>query len=58
MKAGEWLSAALSVKGADKAFKLVKVDVVNKTTEVLHVLHRESGAIWKFTCETVREEYV
>lgn len=53
----EWLCATLSVVGRtgrsahdDGAFKIIKQDVNSAT-----VLHKETGAVWKFTTEVIRE---
>lgn len=55
MSPDEWLCAALSIGEADKAFKLLSVDPSANAGVVIRVLHKESGAVWKFRCMVERD---
>jgi len=57
MEPDEWLCAAFSIGEADKAFKLISVDPASPTATgvVVRVLHKESGAVWKFRCFVERK---
>lgn len=53
MEPDEWLCAALSVNGADKAFKIVQISGERQNATV-RVLHKETGAVWRFDCTVER----
>ncbi len=54
MEPDEWLCAALSIKEAAKAFKLLSINGSETEAVAVRVLHKESGAVWRFDCSIER----
>ena len=57
----EWLAAALSQPGPANAFKLLQVDgptFDGQPIVVMRVLHKDSGAVWRFACSIERDGVV
>lgn len=52
-----WLCAALSQRGLDQAFKIISIDggPPARGPGVVRVLHKDTGAVWTFTCAVERE---
>jgi hypothetical protein len=50
----EWLCAALSTGDAAKNFKILEVKERGSVGSAVRVLHKESGAVWVFTCAVAR----
>lgn len=55
MKPDEWLCAAFSAGGAAKNFKVIEIKERGSLGVAVRVLHKESGAVWIFTCRTAME---
>jgi hypothetical protein len=58
----EWLCAAvdhINRNNPREPFKVVKIErepaTRDREIKVIHVLHRDSGALWAFRCSVLRE---
>lgn len=54
MSPDEWLCAALSTGDAANNFKVLELKQRGALGVSVRVLHKESGAVWVFTCATAR----
>lgn len=55
MSPDEWLCAALSVGGAADNFRVLELKYRGSLGVSVRVLHKESGAVWVFTCVTDKQ---
>ncbi len=54
----EWLCATLSLAGVRDAFKVLTLDGIARDgarTGVVRVLHKDTGAVWRFECHEERK---